>query len=150
MIKGKKTLIHRRGVSPVIATLLLILVAIAAGATIYTYMTGFLGTSTRTAEAGQKTTLSIDMVSVNSTSAPIQITVYIRNTGLFDAEDITTYFQYANGTTLMSAGTLDVSKGTKSTDTITDGSHSLTSGDVYTVKAVAKDGSSTTYTYKAP
>ncbi|NIM44758.1 MAG: hypothetical protein GTN80_09135 [Nitrososphaeria archaeon] len=51
---------NRKGVSPVIATILLILIAIAAGVVVYTYAIGFLGTSTTTTQVEQSA-LSIDI-----------------------------------------------------------------------------------------
>ena len=50
---------ERKGISPIIATLLLILIAIAAGVIVYAYVIGFIGNSTSNS-GGTTNTLSID------------------------------------------------------------------------------------------
>gem|GEM_PF-7075199 len=67
-----------KAVSPVIATLLLILIAIAAGVIVYGYVVGFIGTSTKNTIV-QQSVLSVDVASASSSSN--QVTAYIRNSG---------------------------------------------------------------------
>jgi len=43
----------KKGVSPIIATLLLIVIAVAAAVVTYAFVTGFIGTSTASAKGGQ-------------------------------------------------------------------------------------------------
>ncbi|MCX8181730.1 MAG: type IV pilin [Candidatus Methanomethyliaceae archaeon] len=73
-----KTL-SRKGVSPIIATLLLIVIAVAAAVVTYTFVMGFVGTGTESSTNVQSQ-LTYDAYSVNGTSAS-SITAYIRNTG---------------------------------------------------------------------
>lgn len=72
----KKLTNSKKGVSPIIATLLLIVIAVAAGVVTYTFVTGFIGSST--SQTGPTGTLSVDAYSFNATD---YLTAYIRNTG---------------------------------------------------------------------
>ncbi len=81
---------ERRAISPIIATLLLILIAIAAGVVVYAYVIGFVGNST-TNPGGVQSTIEI-------TATCISITTHC-NSG--------TYFitiQNVGSTTLSSGG----------------------------------------------
>ncbi len=67
-------------ISPIIATLLLILIAIAAGVIVYAYVIGFVGNSTN--NNGQSTnTLSVDQLSLASKVSSVPVTVFVRNLG---------------------------------------------------------------------
>jgi flagellin-like protein len=69
----------RKAVSPLIATLLLILISIAAASLIYVFVTSYISES-----AGQKPTaqsqIVIEAASLNA-SNPLNVTVYMRNVG---------------------------------------------------------------------
>ncbi|MDG6997542.1 MAG: hypothetical protein JRN15_00320 [Nitrososphaerota archaeon] len=71
----------RRAISPIIATLLLILIAIAAGVVVYAYVIGFIGNSTTNAGISTNT-ISTDELALNGTSTTgIPVTAYVRNEG---------------------------------------------------------------------
>lgn len=67
-----------KAVSPVIATLLLILIAVAAGVIVYGYVVGFIGTSTKNTTV-QQSVMSVDVASASSTTN--KVTAYVRNSG---------------------------------------------------------------------
>ncbi|MFQ5950591.1 MAG: archaellin/type IV pilin N-terminal domain-containing protein [Candidatus Geothermarchaeales archaeon] len=67
--------LDRRGVSPVIATILLILISIAAGVIIYTYTITFLGTSSPASAQGE---LVIDVAEIDTSGNG---TIFFRNVG---------------------------------------------------------------------
>lgn len=71
---------QKKGISPIIATLLLILIAIAAGVIVYAYVVGFIGASTSNS-GGTTNTLSVDQVAMSSKSANFPVTAYVRNEG---------------------------------------------------------------------
>jgi archaeal type IV pilus assembly protein PilA len=71
---------QKRAISPIIATLLLILIAIAAGVVVYAYVLGFVGNSTGNT-GGTKNTLSIDQLVLTHVTASAPVTVYVRNLG---------------------------------------------------------------------
>ncbi len=83
-----KTLkLNRKGVSPIIATLLLIVIAVAAAAVTYTFVMGFMSPGGTTTPKG---VLSID----DQNLANGNLTIYIRNSG----SNVTISDIYVNGT----------------------------------------------------
>ena len=68
---------NKKGVSPIIATLLLIVIAVAAAVVTYAFVTGFIGTSS--GAAGSQGSMSFDTYSIDTAGA--NVTVYLRNTG---------------------------------------------------------------------
>ncbi|MEM0100847.1 MAG: archaellin/type IV pilin N-terminal domain-containing protein [Candidatus Methanomethyliaceae archaeon] len=70
---------NKKAISPIIATLLLIVITVAAAVVTYTFVMGFVGTGTATTGAAQGQ-LSYDSFSVNGTSYS-SITIYLRNIG---------------------------------------------------------------------
>ena len=71
---------QKKAISPIIATLLLILIAIAAGVIVYAYVVGFIGNSTTNSGASTNT-LSVDQLAFNHASSSLPVTVYVRNLG---------------------------------------------------------------------
>lgn len=71
---------QKRAISPIIATLLLILIAIAAGVVVYAYVLGFVGNSTSNG-GGTKDTLSIDELVLTHVTTSAPVTVFVRNQG---------------------------------------------------------------------
>jgi len=118
----KKMLNSKKGISPILATLLLIVIAVAAVIVTYAWVMTF--TSSQTGQSG--VFLRKDAVAWNSTAGTI--TLYIRNTGTADA-------------------TIDaVYVGTSSTDLPKQTSVTYNP----TSKLVAKDGGSITITITYP
>ena len=71
---------ERRAISPIIATLLLILIAIAAGVVVYAYVIGFVGNSTGNTGATSDS-LSIDQLYLTHVTTSVPVTAYVRNLG---------------------------------------------------------------------
>jgi flagellin-like protein len=71
---------EKKAISPIIATLLLILIAIAAGVVVYAYVIGFVGNSTTNA-GGSTDTLSIDQLYMTHVTTSAPVTAYVRNEG---------------------------------------------------------------------
>jgi len=69
---------YKKAISPIIATLLLILIAIAAGVVVYAYVIGFVG-STTGGSNGQNTQLSTDLVSIKAATGVT--TMVLKNVG---------------------------------------------------------------------
>lgn len=76
MLKSKK------GISPILATLLLIVIAVAAIIITYAWVTTYMGSTTSQAEVF----LRKDADCLWQTGVSKNITVYVRNTGTSDAE----------------------------------------------------------------
>jgi flagellin-like protein len=75
-----KLLTTRKGISPIIATLLLILIAIAAGVVVYAYVLGFVGNSTGNS-GGNIAQLSIDQINFASSPSAVPVQAFLRNKG---------------------------------------------------------------------
>jgi archaeal type IV pilus assembly protein PilA len=75
-----KLLSPKKGISPIIATLLLILIAIAAGVVVYAYVLGFVGNSTGNS-GSQIAQLSIDQASFASAATSVPVQAFLRNEG---------------------------------------------------------------------
>jgi len=65
-----------RGISPIVAAILLILVAIAGAVIVYLWLTGFAGTATST-PASMKARITIENVNLTTSN----VTLYVRNVG---------------------------------------------------------------------
>jgi len=119
----------RRGISTFIATLLLIVLAVAGGAVIYAYTMGYLGGLGGSAQTGA---MSLDSVTGSTTA----ITAYVRNIG---KGTIVIDKVYIDGTVVAAADlTLPTSIAEGATGSvIIDGT--FTVSKTYTVKLIAKD-----------
>jgi len=86
---------QKRGVSPVVATLLLILISIAAAALIYAFVAGYIGGAEQQT-GGAQSQIIIEAVSLNATN----LNVTVRNAGGADipAGNWTFYVYTTNGT----------------------------------------------------
>lgn len=73
-----KQITNRKAISPIIATLLLILIAIAAGVVVYAYVIGFVGNST-TGQGLGNTQLSADQVAIKASTGVT--TLVLKNAG---------------------------------------------------------------------
>ncbi|ABL78612.1 archaellin/type IV pilin N-terminal domain-containing protein [Thermofilum pendens] len=138
----------KRGVSPVIATLLLIVIAVAAAVLAYIWITGYQGTLTQQASTTQlQERIAIEAVSYNGTT----LTAYVRNVGDVKVNITTIYVFNGSGTIINSnnnnyqlATPVVISPGQVSTVTT---SVTLTAGNTYTVEVVTKYGTKASYVF---
>jgi len=140
-----------RAVSPVIATLLLILIAIAAGVIVYAYVVGFIGSATQNTSV-QQSVISIDSVGTNA--GRTQVNFYVRNVASTSTTLSTAYLLDTSGTVLatlsLSAVTLTPGQvSAQQTIPSTPLSPALTAGTLYSLKVVTADGSATITNFKA-
>lgn len=134
----------RRGISTFIATLLLMVLAVAAGIVIYAYVMGYLGGFGGTSNLGA---LSLDSVSSSTT----QITAFVRNIG---KTSVTVSTAYVNGVQVTSAnlvagggGSLTISQ--NGVQEIDIKGQTLTAGSTYTVKLLCQDNTQISFDVKA-
>jgi flagellin-like protein len=135
----------RTGVSPVIATLLLIVIAVAAAVLAYIWIIGYQGTLTQQASTAQlQERIKIEAVQYDSTTNTL--TVYVRNIGDVNVKIDALYVINKTGTIIGSSTNvgLTLTPGEVNSDTV---SATLTSGETYTVKAVTQKGTEATYTF---
>jgi flagellin-like protein len=143
----------RRGVSPVIATLLLIVIAVAAAVLTYVWITGYMGKVTGTVEQTSTQQLQekikINAISLSSTSGSTSVTLSVANIGDTDVTISAAYVLTQGGISVCSStSSVPIGKGTTQSVTITG--CSLTSGTSYIAKAVTSKGTEATYTFTAP
>ncbi|MGC8936738.1 MAG: archaellin/type IV pilin N-terminal domain-containing protein [Candidatus Methanomethylicaceae archaeon] len=90
--------IDRKGVSPIIATLLLIVIAVAAAVVTYSFVMGIIGTSTTTG-TGVQSRILIEAVTTNSTTSPFNITsIVVKNAGTLSTNITSAYLCRSDGT----------------------------------------------------
>jgi flagellin-like protein len=142
----------RRGVSPVIATLLLIVIAVAAAVLTYIWVTGYMGKVTGTVEQTStqhlQEKIKINAISVSNTD----VTLSVANIGDTDVTISGAYVLTQGGTSVcslsLSTSPISIPKGGTQDVTISD--CSLTPGTTYIAKAVTSKGTEATYTFTAP
>ena len=141
-----KILNQRKGISPIIATLLLILIAIAAGVVVYAYVLGFMGNSINQNGNGPiAESLSINAWSDNQ-GGRHNITAYIQNTGQ-NAITIISFYVYNSSGNLIytntTFGSLSISAGqVQKLDIHQGASTALAAGSFYQIKVVTTNGNS--------
>ena len=136
---------NKKGVSPVIATLLLIIIAVAAAILTYLWITGYMGTlqaQSSTAQTQEK--IKIEAVKA-STSA---VTVYIRNVGDVVAKLDAIYVINAKTggvSTVLSNIGQEITPGSVYSKSLSG--LSLSNGKSYIIKAVTETGVEVTYEF---
>jgi len=129
-----KRKVDEKGVSPVIAVLLMIAIAVAAAILVYVWSMGLIGTLTTGGGSQTREQVIVDAYAWNATG---DITLYLRNVGSAEVILDAVYVGGSVASTDM-ASTLPV-LGPVETVTVTP-TGSYTSGVAYTVKAITKTG----------
>ena len=144
----------RKGISPLIATVLLILIAISTGLLIYAFATGWIGSRTALG-AGPSSSIAIDAAYLKVNDEWCNVTVYVRNIGSVPA-NITAVYVTEIATGNVSARTnLSKSVAPNSVAEIqanfTKSELCPKSGYSYEIKVVTADGATaaTTVTYRS-
>jgi len=151
----------RRGISPLIATVLLILIAISTGLLIYAFATGWIGSRTSLG-AGPSSFIAIDATYLNKTDEVCNVTVYVRNVGSVSTnvtaiyvKDLSSGAVYANTTPNEiygngKEGNLTIRPGEVKAISANIAGLTLKKGYSYEVKVVTIDGAvaTTTVTYR--
>jgi hypothetical protein len=127
---------NRKAFSAVIASLILMLLAVAAGVVVYAYVMGWIG-------GAQQNTTSNGLLTIDSATASVansQIKIYVRNSGgvnlVLDNFYISGTAVLANGTQLTSTTSKLPIQGTSCLQF----SKTLTANTFYDVKVVCIDG----------
>jgi flagellin-like protein len=119
---------QKKGVSPIIATLLLIAITVAAGVIVYVFVTGLSGTLTKSGGNQVTEQVSLDSYNFQSTN---YLTMYLRNTGTSTIEVSAVYF---NGAQAVFQGTCGTSSATI-TGPMTVGTITVASSTTSTITA---------------
>ena len=129
-----KRIADKKGVSPVIAVLLMIAIAVAAAILVYVWSMGLIGTLTTGGGAQTREQVIIDAYSWNATG---NIILYTRNVG---SSEVVLDAVYVGGSVASTdMGTTLPVQGPVTEVTVTP-TGSYTSGVAYTVKAITKTG----------
>jgi len=146
MVKG----LNKLGVSPVIAVLLLVVIAVIAGTLLYVWLTGYMGTlQTGVGTEQLKEKIKIEGVKYEKSDTTGTVTVYVRNIGDTKVSLKAVYLYDASGTVVAADTEENVELGPGAVGTIpnTGLSYTLSSGKTYTVKVVTQRGTEATYTF---
>ena len=138
--------LNKLGVSPVIAVLLLVVIAVIAGTLLYVWLTGYMGTlQTGVGTEQLKEKIKIEGVGYSGGA----LTVYVRNIGDTKVSLKAVYLYDASGTVVAADTDEDVALDPGDVGTIpeTGLSYTLSSGKTYTVKVVTQRGTEATYTF---
>ena len=151
---------EKKAISPIIATLLLILIAIAAGVIVYAYVVGFIGGSTSNS-GGSTSVTQITNFCVSATTkcngadsylVVVQNTgsVSITLTGSIQAQLYFTDITSGNTVTAACTATGTIAPGQSYTcSSATSNALSNSAGDSISLKVVNPDGGATTSSTKA-
>ena len=135
---------NRKGISPVIAVLLLVIIAVAAAILTYLWVLGYMGTVQQqgTTEALQER-IKIDSI---ETSGDTLSKVYVRNTGDVSVTVNSLYIADSTGEAacIYSGEDIEIDPGEVKGITV---KYDLTPGRTYVVKAVTTSGVEATYTF---
>ncbi|MGC8678232.1 MAG: archaellin/type IV pilin N-terminal domain-containing protein [Fervidicoccaceae archaeon] len=141
---GVRKKLVKRGVSPIVATLLLILIAIAAAAVLYVWVNTLSSSTTQYNPGNVASAISIDAADLSTTT----LTAYIRNVGSNVISGVLNVYIYNQTGTLIAtgqSGSVTIQPGQvqsiSATLSITTG-YGITPGTTYTVKVVAPGGAS--------
>ncbi|MEM3528068.1 MAG: archaellin/type IV pilin N-terminal domain-containing protein [Candidatus Bathyarchaeia archaeon] len=138
MLRGLRK--YRRGVSPVIAVLLMVAIAVAASILVYVWSMGLIGTLTTGGGQQLKEQVILEAYKWNGTTGPLDL--YLRNVGNSEVVVDAVYVSGINQT--ITPETLKV-QGPTVKISIENLEGTYTSGVAYTVKVVTKTGGVFTY-----
>ena len=144
----------RRAISPIIATVLLILIAIATGIVIYAFAAGWIGT--RFSEASGPQAILVVEASYFDDGT---LVLYVRNDGSAEAMIVRAYITDPNGTIISYdenaiTGTTTIEPGERGRIEINtanglEGALDVRLGATYTVKLISRDGAEVTVRVRA-
>jgi flagellin-like protein len=141
---GVRKKLVKRGVSPIVATLLLILIAIAAAAVLYVWVNTLSSSTTQYNPGNVASAISIDAADLSTNT----LTAYVRNVGSNVISGVLNVYIYNQTGTLIAtgqSGSVTIQPGQvqsiSATLSITTG-NAITQGTTYTVKVVAPGGAS--------
>jgi flagellin-like protein len=141
-----KTVRKLKAVSPVIATLLLIAIAVAAGIILYVFVSGFTGSLTQTGGQQAAEQLSMEVFDFRDLTTP-KLTVTVRNTGTVKVTIDKVYFDgVLSSPNYIDDTSPDVDPGSISRFTLTV---SATAGSSHLIKVVTNTGGIFTFTVVA-
>ncbi|MEM0025258.1 MAG: hypothetical protein QXV41_01650 [Zestosphaera sp.] len=140
----------RSGVSPIIATMILILIATAAGVLLWVWVSGYVSGNPATHSALDER-VKIEAVRVDMGDSSATVTIYVRNVGSITVNVSSGYVLDVNGNLMMGgpfSGVL-IRPGEVRYITIVSDT-TLIKGNVYIAKIVTQRGTEALYSFVVP
>ncbi len=139
---------NRKAISPIIATLLLIAIAVVASLVVYAWVMGYIGFQT----SNTGSAVQVQSVTFAGTATSEKVaTVYLQNVGTNTVTIVPAQCLYINGVQDGSATSPTTSLAAGSTAIITSASGpSLVSGQTVTIKVTTQGGTYSQITQQAP
>jgi flagellin-like protein len=145
---GNTVKLLKKGVSPIIATVILVLIAVAAGVMLWLWVSGFASTTPAQQQVLNER-IKIDAVQISNNI----VTIYVRNIGNSDVKIGAAYILDTTGiikatNTSTNANKLPtISPGSVDTVKVDVSSAGLQAGYAYVAKVVTINGVEATYTF---
>ena len=140
----------RKGISPVIAAVLLIIISVAAGVLVWTWISGFAARNP-TAQPTLEERIRIEAVNITGSGGKYNITAYVRNIGSKTVIINSAYIIDAYGSVKHANTNLNVKIEPGNVAGFSVGTNvELKSGYSYVVKVVTSNGAEATYRFTAP
>ena len=141
----------KRGISPVVAAVLLVIIAVAAGVLVWAWLSGFAQKNT-TEQAALRERIKIDAVDINTDTDAVN--VYVRNIGDVAVDITSAYVLNATTGTAICGGPLETAVhldlGDTDTVSFTCSNIGTYSGSLVIVKVVTTRGTEATYQTLVP
>jgi hypothetical protein len=140
-IRIRRILKNKTAFSAVIASLILMLIAVASGVVVYAYVMGWIGNASQS--SANTGVISIDSVTASGTT----VKLYLRNSGGSDLKLDKVYF--AGAAITNTTGSTSVSIPMENSVYLEFATASLQAGRFYEVKAVCIDGTTVSTSVEA-
>ena len=137
--------LHRKGVSPIIATVILVLIAVAAGVMLWLWVSGFASTMPAEQQALNER-IRIDAVQVSDGN----VTIYVRNIGKTNVTIGAAYILDTAGNAIGLNTSVSVMLSPGDIRSVPLNVAGLMSGYAYVAKVVTINGVEATYTFVMP
>jgi len=141
-----------KAVSPIVATVLLIVIAISTGILLWVWISGYISRDHTQSTVALEERIRVEAVQVSSTDSSLNITIYVRNMGNVVAVISSAYVLDVNGNYITASINIseEVEQGKVRGVTITSSNTSLTPGHMYIAKVVTSRGTEASYLFIAP
>lgn len=141
-MRMKSIMKNKKAFSAIIASLILMLLAVAAGVVVYAYVMGWIGNVQQTSTPG---TGKLSFDSITGTASTSKINCYLRNDG---SENLTLSSYYINGVSVTPTNTNATSLTIQSVINL-QFTQTMKAGESYTVKVVCADSTQISQSFTA-
>ncbi|MCS7128052.1 MAG: hypothetical protein N3E36_02595 [Sulfolobales archaeon] len=141
-----------KAVSPIVATVLLIVIAISTGILLWVWVSGYISRDHTQSTIVLEERIRVEAIQVNSTGDFLNITIYVRNMGSIATVISSAYVLDANGNYITASINIseELEPGKVKGVIVTSSNTSLTSGYMYIAKVVTFRGTEASYLFVAP